>query len=145
MWIVRVVCFAAVTATASAAQSASVKEIFDKYKLFGTFAWNCGKPASKDNLYYVNRSLDALSVQRDQMSGPTTRDAVTILDRASEIRASEITVGGTRDGQPTEGLWLLEPNRQLGTEVSIGGKKVISDGKLLSTGREIPWLNKCSG
>jgi hypothetical protein len=63
---------------ASAPTQSSVKAIFEKYNLLGTFAWDCSKPASKDNFYYVHRLLDADHVQRDQMSGPTQRDWLAV-------------------------------------------------------------------
>jgi hypothetical protein len=49
--------------------------------------------------------LDAGHVQRDQMSGPSTRDYATVIDRATELRPNEIAYGGAREGQPTEGVW----------------------------------------
>src|SRR5580704_4242745 len=92
---------AAVSATilaASSAHAASVKEIFEKYNLLGTFAWDCTKPPSADNnWYFVNRLMDADHVQRDFMSGPTTRAWFLILDKAAETSANEISVSGTRD------------------------------------------------
>lgn len=134
---------AAATLSASGAQAASVLEIFQKHNLIGTYAFDCSKPASEGNLYFVNRLLDASRVQRDQMSGPTSRDAVTIIEEASETKPNEILLRGTRDGQPTEILWRLEGTRQLGVEVTLAGRKAISGGRIVSTGREAPWLNKC--
>ena len=37
---------------AGAAQAASVKEVFEKHGLLGTWAWDCSKPASRSNYYY---------------------------------------------------------------------------------------------
>jgi hypothetical protein len=125
------------------AQNGSVKTVFEKYGQLGTFASDCSKPPSKDNIYFVNRVIDDGHVQRDEMSGPTTRDHVTIIDRASPLGPSEISVSGLRDGQLIEGLWRIEPSRQIATEVTLAGKKVISGGRLLSTGRERPWNNRC--
>ena len=127
------------------ARDGAVEAVFEKYKLIGTFAVDCSKPASKDNLYFVNRLLDASRVQRDQMSSPTARDYVTIIDKVSELRPNEIAYAGTRDGQPTEGVWRLEANRQIGMEVSMAGKKVISGGRLVSSGQPVPWLSRCDG
>jgi len=125
------------------AQGGSVKAVFEKHNLLGTFAWDCARPASKDNLYFVNRLMDADHIQRDQMSGPSTRDNVTIIDKAGSRAANEIIVSGTRDGEPAYAIWRLERDRQVAVEANIGGKRLISDGRLLSTGREIPWVNKC--
>ena len=56
----------AVRVPAAWAQSGSVKVLFEKYNLLGTFAWDCARPASRENnLYYVNRLIDADHVQRD--------------------------------------------------------------------------------
>ena len=55
------------------AQSGTVKATFEKHGLLGTFSRHCSRPAAPDNLYFVNRLLDADHVQRDAMEGPTTR------------------------------------------------------------------------
>jgi hypothetical protein len=62
----------AIMLTSPPAHAASAPEIFQKHNLIGIFAWDCGKPASESNLYFVNRVLDASRIQRDQMSGPTS-------------------------------------------------------------------------
>ena len=130
----------------SPAQAASIKDVFEKHGLLGTFAWDCSKPASGDNnWYFVNRVIDADHVQRDFMTGPTTRTFYSILDKAEERSANEIYVGGTRDGEPTDGIWRLEQNRMLQVEATQGGKKLISGGKWMATGKEMPWLNRCGG
>ena len=135
---------AAAQSPAAATAQPSVKTVFEKYNLLGTFSWDCSKPASKDNQYFVNRVVDADHVQRDQMSGETTRDAVTIIDKAAGLGPNELSVSGTREGQPAEGIWRVENNRQIGTEVTIGGKKVISAGRYVGSGRNVQWLVKCS-
>ena len=81
------------------AQESSVKAIFEKHDLLGMFAFDCSSPASKSNIYFVNRLLDAYHVQRDQMSGPTTRDRVTVIDKAIELTSDEISIGGKRDDE----------------------------------------------
>jgi hypothetical protein len=138
---------AAVSATilaASSAHAASVKEIFEKYNLLGTFAWDCTKPPSADNnWYFVNRLMDADHVQRDFMSGPTTRAWFLILDKAAETSANEISVSGTRDGKPTESIWRTERNRMLQWDATQDGKKIITGGKWVTTGKDMPWLNRC--
>src|ERR1043166_7437887 len=90
------VVLSALLAVPSAAQTASVKTVFEKYNLLGTFAWDCSKPASRTNYYYVHRALDGGHVQRDLMSAPTTRDWVATLDKAAERASGEIAVSGTR-------------------------------------------------
>jgi hypothetical protein len=105
---------------ASAPQAASIKDIFEKYDLLGTFAWDCSRPSSANNWYYVNRLLDADHVQRDLMTGPTTRQWVTVLDKASELKLNEVMVSGWITGalegsavenEPVDGVWRIERNR----------------------------------
>jgi hypothetical protein len=106
---ITVLCFMAVDLTSAAqAQSGFVKALFEKYHLLGTFAWDCNRPPGKDNLYFVHRLIDADHVQRDQMSGPTNRDNVIIVDKASLSPPSQITVAGTLDGRDFAGVWLLQ-------------------------------------
>ena len=127
---------------------APVKTVFEKHKLLGFFAPDCGKPASKDNLYYANR-LNGELVQTDQMSSSTDRDFVMFIDKAGEISANEIVVTGTREGQPTNMIWRLESApgasgmRVRPAEVSWGGKKLVTGEKLADSGREMPWLQRC--
>jgi hypothetical protein len=128
------------------AQAASIKEIFEKHNLLGTFAWDCTKPASADNnWYFVNRVMDADHVQRDFMTGPTTRAWFTILDKATEQNANDIYVSGTRDGKPTDGVWRVEQNRMLQWDATQDGKKIIAAGKWVNSGKAMPWLNRCGG
>jgi hypothetical protein len=128
---------------AAQAQSGAVKVIFEKYNLLGTFALDCSKPASEDNWYFIHRAIDDNHVQRDMMIGPTTRRFVFLFDRASALGPNEIAVGGTRDGEPIESTYRVEQNRQLETEATLRGNKVIAGGKFVSNGRDVPWANKC--
>lgn len=124
-----------------------VKEVFEKHKLLGIFAWDCGRPASKSNLYFVSRLLDGDRVQRERMSGPTNRDFVMFIDKASEVNPNEVLVSGMREGKPQEILWRIERNadgvRMRGVEASWDGKKLISGEKMTDGGRETPWINRC--
>ena len=90
--VVTIAVAAATSLAASTAQAASIKEIFEKYNLIGTFSYDCNKPADKTNLYYVNRPLDADNVQRDRMSAPTTRDRVAMLDKAEDYRSEPASI-----------------------------------------------------
>jgi TIR domain len=124
-----------------------VKDVFEKHKLLGIFAWDCAKPASKSNLYFVSRLLDGDRVQRERMSGPTNRDFVMFIDKASEVNPNEVLVSGMREGKPQEILWRIERNadgmRMRGVEASWDGKKLISGEKITDSGRETPWMNRC--
>ena len=129
--------------TTSAAPAASIKEIFEKYKLLGSFSYDCGKPADKKNNYFVNRLIDADHVRRDLMSGPTTRDWFAVIDKVEETAPYEVKVHGTRNGESVESVWLIEPGRMLQWQAATNGKPTIHNGELLSTHYRLPWLNRC--
>jgi hypothetical protein len=131
--------------SAATAQSESVKGVFEKYNLLGTYALDCSKPASETNWYFVHRVIDDGHVQRDMMIGPTARKFVFIFDRASAIGPNEIAVGGTRDGRPVDSVYRAEPNRQIEMEAKLDGNSVIAGGRFVSNGKDVPWLNKCGG
>jgi hypothetical protein len=138
------VVLSAFLAVPSAAQTPSVKTVFEKYNLLGTFAWDCSKPASKTNYYYVHRALDCDQVQRDLMSAPTTRDWTAMLEKAAERASGELAVSGTRDGQPIDSIYRVEARRMRVVEGTVAGKKEISGGRF-ANGKEAPWLNRCDG
>jgi hypothetical protein len=123
----------------------SAKAIFEKYKLIGTFAYDCSRPAAADNYRYVNRARSDGTIERVQMSGPTTTDWMVVLDKAAELRANEITVSGVRDGKPTDAVWYVEDKRMRQMEVTLGGQKFVSNARVLQSGREVPWLYSCGG
>jgi hypothetical protein len=138
--------------TPTALAQTSVKAVFEKHNLLGTFAWDCSKPASRDNRYYVHRAINTDLVQRDQMSGVTTRDWVALIERAAEVKPNELalsatftgrSIGKDFDSKPSSGLWRLEPNRLLQWESTIDGQKVVQDGKLVSNGFQLPWATRC--
>jgi hypothetical protein len=132
----------------------SVKAVFEKHDLLGNLAWDCTKPASKSNLRYVHSVLTGDRVQREQMSGPTSRDWVAIFDKASEAGSNQLALGGTLTGRvggrdldnvPTNGIWRVEPIRVAQWEATVNGEKVIEGGRYVSTGVQVPWMYRCGG
>src|SRR5204863_7658657 len=120
----------------------------------GNLAWDCTKPASKSNLRYVHTALHGGRVQREQLSGPTSRDWVVILDKASEPASDQISLSGMLTGRvmgrdvynaPTNGTWRVEPNRLLQWEATVGGEKTIEGGRFVSTGVQVPSMYRCGG
>jgi hypothetical protein len=130
------------------AQDQPVKTVFENYALLGIFASDCNKPASKENFYYVHRLVNPGHVQRDRMSGPTTRDYANLIDKAAARGPNEVLVRGTRvegnrKGEPVEEIWRVEPSRLRIMEGSIGGGKIISGGIFLPNHGQMGWFNKC--
>jgi hypothetical protein len=129
--------------TGAQAQSASVQALFDKHNLLGTFAFDCARPVSRENRYYVHRPLGAGQVQRDMMSGPTTRDFAVIWERGSELRPDQVALVGTRDGQPVESVYQVEPGRMRVLESTAAGKAEIVGGRFVDGGSPTPWAVRC--
>jgi hypothetical protein len=98
---------------------------------------------SRDNPYYANRLLDPERVHRDQMEGPSTRSWFSIIDKAKETKRNEIALSGQLNGRPADGIWRIEQGRMIVWEATFEGQKRVADGKLLATGQQMPWLNKC--
>ena len=130
----------------AAAQTSAVKSVFENYKLFGIFAFDCSKPVSGENYYYVHRMIDPDHAERDRMSGENTRDFVDVIDKAVAIGPDQVRVSGTRaegnrKGEPIEELYRVEANRVTTLEATISGGKVISGG--LFNGHQVPWAYRC--
>jgi peptidylprolyl isomerase len=133
----------ALKAAAALAQSGPVKALFEKHNLLGTFARDCSDPPSKENPFFVSRLSDDDHMQRDQMSGPATRDFVVVIDKAAELKPNEIAVSGTRDGRAIDGVWRLDQARMLEWELTLAGELVIAGGRILNSGLPTSWLSKC--
>ena len=127
------------------ARAESVKQVFEKYGLIGTWAWNCSKrPDGRNNWVFVNRVVNDNTVQRDYMRTATERGWFAMLTQATPIGPTEVRVAGTRDGKPIDGIWRVERNRMTQWEATQDGKKIVESGRLVGgNGRTLPWLIKC--
>jgi class 3 adenylate cyclase len=129
----------------------------EKYSLLGTFAWDCGKPPATSNRYFLHRMLEGDRLQREQMSGPATRDWVTIIDRIEQASSTELALRGmftghlrTRTGireienRPAFGTWRMESSRFKIWDSVVDNEKTVIDGHFTNGGAEVPWTNKCA-
>jgi hypothetical protein len=128
-----------------ASAQTSAKAMFEKHKLLGTFAWDCSKPASPSNLFFRNRALDDNHVQIDQMNGPTSREYMMLIDKATESRPSELALSGTRNDKPITILWRSEPDRVRRLEFSVDGRKLHAGGRYTDMDKEVPPIFRCGG
>jgi hypothetical protein len=133
-----------VVAADARAQNGAVKAIFEKYDLVGNFAPDCSRPPSRDNIYFVNRVLGPDLLQRDVMSGPSTRELVLMVDKVAEAKPNEVSFSGTIDGSnAATGSWRVEKGRMLQLEATAAGEVIITNRRWVRSGSETPWLNKC--
>ena len=132
-----------VASSAAPAQTGTVRAMFEKHNLIGIFAFDCSKPVGRDNRYFVHRPLGDGQVQRDMMSGPTTRDFAVIWEQATELRLGQIALTGTRDQQPLTSTYQIEANRMRVLESTVAGKKEIAGGRFSAGGWDTPWAYRC--
>jgi hypothetical protein len=130
--------------TGSSGHPASVKDTFEKYNLLGTLASDCSKPADPKTPYLLNRAIDADHVQVDRMTGPSSRDAVIMVDKALESKPNEITLSATIDDQQYTQVLQVEHDRMRTVESTrASGEKDISGGHYTKGGAETPWFGRC--
>jgi hypothetical protein len=127
-------------------QAASVKEIFERHGLLGTWSADCTKPLSKQNRYAVYRALDADHVQREVKSDPTAEGALSVADRASESGLNDVNISwvdGTGGGRVNNTV-RVEGNRfRLWHSTSDTGEKFVVDGREVDDDEETVWIHKC--
>jgi hypothetical protein len=129
---------------AEQANSQTIKEIFEKYDLIGTFAVDCNKPPDARNWYFVNRVAGDNQIQRDYMTSRSNRAWFVTLIAAKELKLNELGITGIADGKPTTGVWRLGFGRMQHWESILDGKKLVAEGKDASNGAPLPMLTKCA-
>jgi hypothetical protein len=128
----------------AAAHAQSARADFEKLGLMGTHTLDCSQPVSESNGYIIYRALDATRVQRDTMTGPTTRMFVSIAESASSTAANEITVTGTSDGKKLVYIIKVDGQKHRVWTWTEDGVKSVENGVWTEQKYEMPWLNKCS-
>jgi hypothetical protein len=125
--------------------AASIKEIFEKYRLAGTWAADCGKPASRQNPHVVYRILDADRVQRETMIEPGKTFDVSITLSVVEPTAGELVMAWkTSEGGITNRVQVLQNQMQTMDSTRDNGEKLSVNGRRLRDNSETPRFKKCS-
>jgi hypothetical protein len=127
-----------------AAHAQSARADFEKLGLMGTHTLDCSQPVSESNGYIIYRALDATRVQRDTMTGPSTRMFVSIAETASATAPNEITVTGTADGKKLVYIIKVDGQKHRVWTWTEDGVKSVENGVWTEQKYEMPWLNKCS-
>jgi hypothetical protein len=127
-----------------AAQAASVKEIFEKHGLIGTWSIDCSKPMSRENRYAIYRAIDGDRVQREVKADPETQGQLALADRASETGPNEIVLSWVNDRGRTNNTVRMEPNRfRLWQSANEAGEKFVVDGRETDDNHDTQWVQKC--
>jgi len=135
---------ALVAFAAPAAKAASVKELFERYGLIGTWAFDCSQPASEQNPYIFYRLLDADHVARDTMNSPTNRINVSVADFLIESNPNEVVIGvKTERGRTNLTVRLERKRMRTFQSTRDSGEKVIVNGRFIERNAETLWYSKC--
>jgi hypothetical protein len=141
----RLVGFTTVLALApAAAQAASVKEIFERHELLGTWSADCSKPMSRQNRHAIYRVIDGERVQREVKAEAAVHGALAVSDRASETGSNEVSITWTTDRGRTTNIVRLERNRfRLWHSADETGKTFVVDGREVDDNHDTQWIEKC--
>jgi hypothetical protein len=130
--------------TASAAEAASVREVFERYGLLGTFAVDCRRPVSPENHYTIFRALDAGRVQIDLMVGPRQRQYAYVIDRAEARGSNIIAISMANEQQRLNLVYRVEGKRLRTMESArAAGPTIVAGGVFTANRMPTPWIIKC--
>jgi hypothetical protein len=125
--------------------AASIKEIFEKYRLAGTWAADCGKPASRQNPHVVYRVLDEDRVQRETMIEPGRNFDVSTTISVVETTPGEVVMAWkTSEGGITNRVQVQQDQMQTMDSTRDNGEKLSVNGRRPRDNSETPRFKKCS-
>jgi hypothetical protein len=149
MRIVAVLVLAATTILSAAARAAPVDDVFRAFDLFGSWASDCGKPASPANPHVSITLLSPGLVLESHDLGPDyTVNRYSILS-AERLSADEIAVevmfqpGGEGEEREKLVFRVRKGTRRTLFNQPDGGAVLVKDGIALANGSKTPVLNKC--
>ncbi len=152
MTFLRVALAALALATAGTAQAQSVPDVVRQFGLLGTWALDCGKPASPENSWstYV-ASGDKVLRKDDRGSGGDK--AVDMLVRTAKLLAPDLLQVQERGAdmppdlaatwETTVVLRKESANRFRIWKSSMGGKTTVDNGKVVSGGGDTWAMSRC--
>ncbi len=149
MRIVAVMMFAATTAMSAVAKAASVDELFQQFGLFGTWAPDCGQPASPANVHVTITTPSAGRVLEDHDLGSgfaVNRYSMLSAERLSDERLSVETIfqlGNAAEDHEHLIFLVRGQTRRTMFNQPDGGEARVKDGVALPDGSKTPVLRKC--
>ena len=97
-------------ATATAAQAASARAVFERYGLIGTFVIDC-RPLSPQNAYLYFRAIDGGRVGIELWVSPQLRQYAYVIDHAQALGRDEITTSMASEQQRLNLVYRVEGRR----------------------------------
>jgi hypothetical protein len=152
MRIVAVIVFVAAVAMPAAmpaAQAASIDALFQQFGLFGTWAPDCGQPASPANPHVSITTPSAGLVLEDHDLGAgfaINRYSMVSAERLSDEQVSVETIfqpGNVGEERQRLIFRVRGGTRRTMFNQTDGGETRVKDGIALPGGRKTPVLRKC--
>jgi hypothetical protein len=137
---------AALLAPIQVAEAQNIAETLSRWGLIGTWALDCGKPASNSNGYlsYVIRRAGQVSHERDfgdRQDVNEVQQARTGLGGVLELVVHFPELSQTR--KYTLMMGLDGRTRAIANSKADGTEPTIKDGKFTFNGSETPWQVRC--
>ena len=149
MSIVAVVAFLLSMTLAAVAEPPTTTEVFQQFGLFGTWAVDCGRPASPQNPYVSDILQDTDAVVEEHHLGPNyavNRYRVLSATRLSAMQvAVEVIFQPASEAAQRQKLIMHVGDGQRRTLFNQpqGGEVRVRDGVVLAAGVKTPILRKC--
>jgi len=140
---------AATLAVYPSANAESVDQLFQQFGLFGTWATDCGRPATPSNPHVSITTPSAGLVLEDHNLGPdfsVNRYSVLSAEKvsASRISVEVIFQPGTEVEERQKLVFSVHDNtRRTMFNQADGGMVRVKDGIALARGSKTPLLRKC--
>lgn len=149
MRFVVVLGIAAIVFVSSATNAASVEELFQQFELFGTWAGDCGKPATPANPHVSIAMPSPGLVLEEHNLGPdfaVNHYSVLSAERLSptSLSVNVIFQPGTEGEERQKLVFSVRDNtRRTIFNQPEGGAVRVKDGIALARGSKTPLLRKC--
>ena len=149
MRFVAMVAFLLSTTYAAAVEPPSTEEVFRQFDLFGTWAVDCGRPASPQNPYVSDVLQDAGAVVEEHHLGANyavNRYKVLSAERlsATQVSLEVVFQPGTEAAQRQKLIMRVsDGERRTLFNQPLGGDVRVKDGIALAAGVKTPTLKKC--
>ena len=139
----------ALLGAAPAAAAPAAEEVLRGFHLFGTWAVDCGKPASPANPHVSDANPSPGLLVEDHDLGPAgdvNRYTIVSAEKLSDTRLSMLVI--FQPGKPGEERQRLELLMRDGTRRTMvnepeGGPPRVQDGVVVGYGIKTPVLRKC--
>jgi hypothetical protein len=142
-----VILFLILAASAGAAETAEA--LFSQFDLYGNWAVRCDQPASPMNPHVTIAAISAGVLTEEQNTGPDFQLNTYLIATAEKVDPTSLRVhvlfrAGTGDQVGQTIIWRVanKTRRTLFNQLD-GGKVLVRDGVVVTTGSHTPLLHKC--